>query len=456
MDATKGCTLLAAAAAVLLSGARFQTDNFIVETSNPQLARQFALAAENYRYQLAVAWLGKPMPDWSQRCFVTAKVGDHLGAGGATTFVFDRGEVFGWRMTVQGSAQRIIDSVLPHEITHTIFASHFRRPLPRWADEGGATTVEHPSERAKQYRMLVQFLRTGRGIAFSEMFRMSEYPHDIMPLYAQGYTLAEFLIQQQGRRRFLAFLADGMQDGRWSEAVRRHYGYRDLGHLQNAWLAWVSQGFPRLKPRREHPAQTPDPSMLASTAATPGPQATVAPSDRPARVPSGGPDNGVRPAGWSAPGPIDKAADDAVAATGWEAAAEWKTAPSDGTVTAEAATQWPGCRPPVSGNFGKWHQHATSGDWGSGWKSVATTQGDRAADRGAAPIGEAQSAALAASSPAATVPAAPPLGSRPDSAWVQTQPGIQGDAIGRPVRTQVSHPQPIQPLRQIILEWGHR
>ena len=72
-----------------------------------------------------------------------ARSADHLGAGGATSFVFEHGEVFGWRMTIQGSLVRILDSVLPHEVTHTIFATHFRQPLPRWADEGACTTVEH-------------------------------------------------------------------------------------------------------------------------------------------------------------------------------------------------------------------------------------------------------------------------------------------------------------------------
>ena len=55
--------------------------------------------------------------------------------------------------------------------------------------------------------MLVQFLRTGRGIAFGQMFAMTEYPQDVMPLYAQGYSLAEFLIYHGGRKKFVAFLA---------------------------------------------------------------------------------------------------------------------------------------------------------------------------------------------------------------------------------------------------------
>ncbi len=235
-------------------GARQQTANFIVETPDPAFAKEVALTAEKYRHDLAVEWLGRSLPNWSQPCLMTVVVGPHLGAGGATSFVFDRGEVFGWRMTIQGSRERILDSVLPHEITHMIFASHFRRPLPRWADEGGATTVEHYSERDKHRRMLYQFLTTGRGIAFNQMFAMTEYPPDIMPLYAQGYSLAEFLIQIGGRRKYVEFLGDGLQSGNWSAAVARHYGISDLGVLQTTWLAWVKQGALLKQPNSVSPA----------------------------------------------------------------------------------------------------------------------------------------------------------------------------------------------------------
>jgi hypothetical protein len=175
---------------------------------------------------------------------MTVHVSPELGAGGATTFVFDQGEVFGWRMNIQGSAERVLDSVLPHEITHMVFASYFRRPLPRWADEGGATSMEHVSEKQKHRQMLVRFLRTGHGIAFGQLFAMTEYPEDVMPLYAEGYSLAEYLIDRGGRQKFVAFLADGMRDGQWPAAVQQHYGYHDLPTLQNEWVGWVAQGFP--------------------------------------------------------------------------------------------------------------------------------------------------------------------------------------------------------------------
>ncbi len=259
-----GIALVAAA----LTGASYRTPNFVVQTADPRHAELFGNAAEHWRRELARQWLGQELPTWYQPCLITVQVGPHLGAGGATSFVFDRGEVFGWRMNIQGSAERVVDSVLPHEITHMIFASYFRAPLPRWADEGAATSVECPSEQAKHRQMLVQFLRTGRGIAFSDMFRMTEYPADVMPLYAQGYALADFLIQQGGRRRYVDFLSDGMRDQQWTAALAKWYGFKDLATLQNQWLAWVAAGFPRL----EAPAQAPEqrsPSQLARTEGKP-------------------------------------------------------------------------------------------------------------------------------------------------------------------------------------------
>ncbi|MDZ4657315.1 MAG: hypothetical protein SH868_07010 [Bythopirellula sp.] len=232
---------------VVHAGAGYRTPNFVVDAPTPQLAKEIGDFAETYRKELSVEWLGKELPTWSKPCPIKAHVQPNLGAGGATSFVFDRGEVFGWQMNIQGSRERILDSVLPHEITHTIFACHFRQPLPRWADEGACTTVEHESEISKQEKMLIEFLQTRRGIPFSHMFAMKEYPQDVLPLYAQGHSLAQFLISQHGKQAFLEFIADGLTDENWPRAIDEKYGYRDLLTLQNSWLGWVKDGRPQLQ-----------------------------------------------------------------------------------------------------------------------------------------------------------------------------------------------------------------
>ena len=228
----------------ILFAAGYRTANFVVEAPSQQLAQKIGDAAEQYRHDLAIEWIGQPLPRWSQPCPITAEVAPTLGAGGATSFVFDRGEVFNWTMSIQGSEERILDSVLPHEVTHTIFASHFRQPLPRWADEGACTTVEHPVERARQHRLLIEFLRTGRGISFPEMFAMKEYPADVLPLYSQGYSLARYLIERGGRKRYIQFVGDGLASSDWPQSLSQYYGIHDIGKLQTVWLEWVKRGCP--------------------------------------------------------------------------------------------------------------------------------------------------------------------------------------------------------------------
>lgn len=261
--------------ASLAAAASYRTANFqVISAPTPQLAKEIGDTAERCRRELAIEWLGRELPNWSQPCPISARVSPRLGAGGETSFVFDGGQVFGWEMHVQGSRERVLDSVIPHEVTHTIFASHFRRPLPRWADEGACTTVEHHSEIAKQEQLLIEFLMTRRGIPFSAMFAMTEYPRDVLPLYAQGHSLARYLIAQRGKREFLAFLSDGMETQRWPQTIEQHYGYASMRLLQEEWLGWVRQGCPDVRPTggvllasAEAPARTGSPQW--SSAASP-------------------------------------------------------------------------------------------------------------------------------------------------------------------------------------------
>lgn len=237
-----------AAIAAPLSQAR--TPNFVVSAPTSQIADSVARCAETWRKDLAVLWLGQELPNWNQPCPISVKVGQ-IGAGGSTTFTFDQGEVFGWNMKVQGTLERILDSVIPHEVNHTIFATHFRRPLPRWADEGAATLVEHESERSRQTELLNQVIRTRRRIPLINLLEIREYPSDmqqVLTLYAEGYSLADYLVRQkgeQGRSVFLQFLEDAHRQG-WEKAFAKHYDLTDLRNLEKQWTDWVIAGSPEL------------------------------------------------------------------------------------------------------------------------------------------------------------------------------------------------------------------
>ncbi len=264
-------SLVLAAAPAWAGSAR--TRNFIVTASTQELANEIATAAENFRRDLAIEWLGKELADWEQPCPIRATVDPRLGAGGATSFMFASpgrntpGRPHGWTMSIQGSRERVLDSVLPHEVTHTIFATHFGRPLPRWADEGACTTVEDISERSKQEKLLYQFLTTNRGIAFNKMFAMKEYPQDILPLYSQGYALARYFIALGGKQKFVAYVGAGMDSGDWTAATKKFYGFRNLSDLQLSWVEWVKRGTPEIQDAGEVLYVSTDPAVNGRTLA---------------------------------------------------------------------------------------------------------------------------------------------------------------------------------------------
>jgi hypothetical protein len=233
---------------VVAAAESYETANFVVTAENQQTARVVAEAAEACRVRLSEHWLGRRMPRWSRPCRVSVNVGS-MGAGGSTTFQFVNGEVLNWRMKLQGSLERILDSVLPHEVNHTVFASYFRRPLPRWADEGAATLFEHSSEQRKQLHLLQSVIGDpAERYSLSDLLGMKEYPEDLrrmLILYAQGYALADFLVQQGGRAAYLKFLSEAETAG-WEASIRGNFDHAGVESLERNWLAWIRAGMPRL------------------------------------------------------------------------------------------------------------------------------------------------------------------------------------------------------------------
>lgn len=255
---------------ISVDASQVRTQNFIVlDAPSPQLARQVSEEAERFRKELALKWLGKELPTWERPCTLRIVAGN-IPAQGVTQYQRYPGYVSDFQMEVIGTPQRILDSVLPHEITHTVLATHFGQPLPRWADEGISTTVEHLSERSKHEAKLREFLTTRRGIPMNRMFMMKDYPPEMLTLYAQGYSVCRFMIDQKGPREFVKFLETFMQIGSWTESVQKHYDYESLAELQQYWLAWVESGsgdverFVRNAPSNAQPGSTNGDVLLAS------------------------------------------------------------------------------------------------------------------------------------------------------------------------------------------------
>jgi hypothetical protein len=242
--------------------ARHRSPNFVVDAANARVAQQVAEAAERYRKEKAVLWLGYEMPNWPEPCplKVTLKVNE---PGGATQFLFDQGRVLSQKMDISGPLDRLLASVLPHEVTHTVFAFYFRVPVPRWADEGGSVLSEDDLERARHDHLVREILNShGRAMPLRRLFTLRDYPNDVMVLYAEGFSVSQFLVERRDRQTFLKFIWQGMHED-WDRAVQTHYGFRTVEELEHAWLTHLSQT--RRQPMelaRNNPGRPANPASL--------------------------------------------------------------------------------------------------------------------------------------------------------------------------------------------------
>jgi hypothetical protein len=250
------------------SGA-YVTTNFRVTAPSKDLAEKFGDMAEHYRREKAIEWLGEPMPNWNQRCPLKVEI-RMKDAGGATTFTFGgaggRSGVLSQHMHIYGEQKQLLESVLPHEVTHTVLAYHFGQAVPRWADEGGSVLSENENECFEHDIRCREILNNGRGIKLRVLLTLKEYPRDMIVVYAQGYSICDYLINQHGgRTKFLKFVRTGMRnDNRnWEAAVRDVYGFESVDELEEKWIDSL-----RTPPQRVAKGKTGGTTALASRTST--------------------------------------------------------------------------------------------------------------------------------------------------------------------------------------------
>lgn len=236
----------------------YVTANFRTQAPNRELAEKFGDFAEHYRKEKALEWLGREMPTWPEQCPLKVEI-NLKQSGGATTFTFIPTQlgVQDQEMKIWGETKQLLYSVLPHEVTHTVLAHHFGRAVPRWADEGGSVLSENEEEWFNHDIRCREILNAGRGIRMRVLFTLKEYPRDMITVYAQGYSMCDFLINQHkgGRAVFLKFVGLGMKNNNrnWEAAVQECYGYNSVDELEDAWIDHLRKPPLRIAARTKTP-----------------------------------------------------------------------------------------------------------------------------------------------------------------------------------------------------------
>lgn len=228
--------------ALVSLGATRHTENFTVHASNERVADGAATLAEEYRETLANEWFGGELASWTTRCVVTI---DHDAdrPSGRTTFSLKKGRLSDLKIVVRGSLDDVLYAVLPHEITHAVFATHFGNSLPRWADEGAAILAEGEPQQWRQRMMAADLLSSRRELSLPVLMGMREYPKNddgMTAVYVQGFSLVEFLVHEKGKPQFIVFLNDANRHG-WDRAVKTSYGDKSIGDLEKRWKIWAGE-----------------------------------------------------------------------------------------------------------------------------------------------------------------------------------------------------------------------
>lgn len=193
--------------ALLLIGSAARAANF---TGDARLVA----AAEECR-TAAFKFYGYAPQDWSAPCPIQLTPG---GGGGQTSFRFEQGEVFGWNMQLQATPEQAIESVIPHEVDHTVRASIVRRPIPRWVDEGMSSQWESAAEQRRLAEFVQQYSPTESDLD------SLDYPGDgreVLGLYAWGHRAVQHLLVRGTPQTLIAFMHD---ERRVADKLPEYYG----------------------------------------------------------------------------------------------------------------------------------------------------------------------------------------------------------------------------------------
>ncbi len=233
------------------SAATARTENFVVQAVDQVTAEGIAQACEHYRAELAQKWGGKLLAPWDSPAIIQIRV-DRSDGGGATTFWTHAGRVTRLEGKWQGTRQKLINNVVPHEVLHTVLATLVpTHKVPLWLHEGIAVTAESPAERSRSRSRVIASLLTQptRGLTMRELMGVKEHPlrpDKVRQFYDQSHSLVEFLMERAGRQKVIAWISEGVRTdgslGAWQATLTRHYGFRDVLDFQNQWLAWLRQG----------------------------------------------------------------------------------------------------------------------------------------------------------------------------------------------------------------------
>ncbi len=227
-----------------------ETENFQIVHFNAALADKAAEAAEFSRSDI-MAKLGLNPGSkikikiilYRTQSEYTTRTTQPEWTGGCSKFVFEGGHMVEAQIHSWQTSPRLMKSVLPHEITHLIVNSCIpeHSALPRCLHEGFAVMME-PTFRQEYFMNFLRMRIKSRDfIPLTDLIASRDYPRDPEFFYAEGFALANYLVQEKGMASAVSLIKNASSGNKPEAELLRVSGRRSIEDLQSDWLEWIGK-----------------------------------------------------------------------------------------------------------------------------------------------------------------------------------------------------------------------
>jgi hypothetical protein len=225
-----------------------ETPHFRILHNQPkELVDRVGRVAEDTRLKLQRKWFGDDTIDWDGRCSVylhpdrakyNAKAGIPNALGHTRTFSWGK-DVQSRSIHLPAQQPKMLEDVLPHEVSHSVLAVRFQGRTPRWADEGMAMLAETAPAIVECIGRLPKYKKDHSLFALDILMQTEETDHfQSLEYYSQSASLVQFLTALKGPQAFTAFLQTSLVKD-YPTALKQHYEITGFSDLQKRWQAYA-------------------------------------------------------------------------------------------------------------------------------------------------------------------------------------------------------------------------
>jgi hypothetical protein len=223
-----------------------ETPNFrIFHKHEHKVVDQVAQTLEWSRTLAYRKWVGAVDDAWRPKCYVylddaKGELSKTLhGVRGYTRKGGIGGSVRRY-VRVRSRDDGLIDSVLPHEVTHAVMFGEFGdNEAPSWAHEGMAVMMQPRRDRDRFFDVLLAAYKKNGLFFVGKVLDIEDYPDsDVDIFYAQSVSLVEYLTHLRKPTVFVTFMRDALKRG-YDKALQEHYGIQNIAELEKKWKAYT-------------------------------------------------------------------------------------------------------------------------------------------------------------------------------------------------------------------------